>query len=273
MSRNNKIDASERIMEIGGVPLYIRLANVFRDNISTRKWQAGEQIPTIPELCAQYNVARITVRRALAELADSGLLTSTRGRGTFVEAPHQNQQAAEHLRSTINDPLQTAPLETMRVLLRRKVTTLPEELKSSHPQYPGYMRIRKVHSLHGMPFQVVDTYVAETVYARFPKGADRHSKTARLLRDHGGVHISSYCQELTIAYADMEIAELLQCPVGSVLVRVRRWRYDDRQRTVYAAVNLYRGDRFVLEIETPTPSNLDFVSGIVPAERKPEAER
>ncbi len=257
-------------MAIGGVPLYIRLANVFRDNIDTRKWPPGGQIPTIPELCGQYNVARVTVRRALAELAGSGLLTSTRGRGTFVEAPHRDVQADAHLRSTINDPLQTAPLETMRVLLRRKTATLPEELKSSHPQYASYMRIRKVHSLHGMPFQVVDTYVAETVYARFPKGADRHSKTARLLRDHGGVHIGSYRQELTIAHADMEIAELLQCPVGNVLVRVRRWRQDDQQRIVYAAVNFYRGDRFVLEIETLTPPHLDFVSGIVPAEREPE---
>jgi len=258
-------------MEPGGVPLYIRLANVFRDNIDTRKWPPGGQVPTIPELCRQYNVGRVTVRSALAVLADGGLLTSARGRGTFVEPTRQNPREADYLRNTINDPLQTAPTESMKILLRKKAPTLPEELDAGQPKYSGYMRIRKVHSLHGMPFQVVDTYVAEPVYARFPKGADRTSKTARLLRDHGAIHISSYRQELTIAHADMGIAALLQCPVGSVLVRVRRWRYDNERRIVYAAINLYRGDRFVLDIETPTPSDMDFVSGIVPAERDPES--
>lgn len=258
-------------MPIGGVPLYRRLANVFRDNIDTRKWPPGEQIPTIPELCKQYSVARVTVRRALKELADDGLLTSTRGRGTFVEAAPPDVRAGAHLRSTISDPLRTAPTEMMRVLLRRRVTELPEELRSDHLHYVSYMRIRKAHSLNGAPFQVVDTYVAEPIYERFPKGADDRSKTARLLRDYGGVHISSYRQELTIAYADIEIAKLLKCEVGSVLVRVRRWRRDDQQRVVYAAVNFYRGDQFVLEVETPTPSHQDFISGIVPARRDPDS--
>lgn len=258
-------------MEIGGVPLYVRLSNLFRDNIAAGRWPAGSQIPTIPELCEEFRVARVTVRQALQALVKEGLLTSTRGRGTFVDESRSHATSSIELRSAINDPLRTGPSETMKILRRQKARHLPAELATDSPQYPEYMRIHKIHCLHGKPFQVVDTYVAAPVYARFPKGADAHSKTARLLRDHGGVQISLNRQELTIAYADPIVAQRLDCTVGSVLVRVRRWRADEDGRIVYAAVNLYRGDRFVLDIQSSGLQAGEFAAGMIPSDR-PEDE-
>lgn len=251
-------------MEIGGVPLYVRLANLFRDNIVSNTWAPGHQLPTIPILCERYQVARVTVRKALQVLARDGLITSTQGRGTFVNPPHPDRPAAGDLRHAINDPLQTGPFETMKVLGRKTVNTLPNELAFSGDQYASYVRIHKVHFFKKQPFQVVDTFVAKPVYDRFPRGADRTSKTARLLRDHGGVQIHSSRQELTIAHANPEVANLLGCAVGSVLVRIRRWRTDQDDRLVYAALNLYRGDRFVLDITSTQAGAMDFTPGLIP---------
>ena len=249
------------------IPLYVRLASVFRDAIATGKWVPGQRLPTIPELCEQYNVARITMRQALALLINDELISSTAGRGTFVNTGKAIGVREASLRAAINDPLQLAADETIEVLQRGPVAALPAQLAAGDAQYPGYMRLLKLHRHRGEPFQIVDTYVAASVYKRFPRGSDVKAKTARLLRDHGSVLIRSTRQELTIAYADTEIAGALQCPIASVLVRIRRWRMDHDGLIVYAAMNHYRGDLFVLDMETRAADE-SFTVGIVPAEMR-----
>src|SRR6185436_1882310 len=47
-------------------------------------WRNGESIPTEKELCAEFDVARGTVRQALQKLENEGYLRREQGRGTFV---------------------------------------------------------------------------------------------------------------------------------------------------------------------------------------------
>lgn len=52
--------------------------------IISGEWSEGFKMPTEMDLCAQYGVSRVTVRRALEELVSHGYITRTRGRGSFV---------------------------------------------------------------------------------------------------------------------------------------------------------------------------------------------
>jgi GntR family transcriptional regulator, phosphonate transport system regulatory protein len=57
-----------------------------REPIERGEWPAGAKLPIELELAAHFRVNRHTVRRALAELARDGLVTTTQGRGTFITA-------------------------------------------------------------------------------------------------------------------------------------------------------------------------------------------
>ena len=63
-----------------------QVAAAFRDQIATGRWPVGEQIPTEPELVAQFGVGRNTVREAVQALVHSGLLARRQGSGTYVLA-------------------------------------------------------------------------------------------------------------------------------------------------------------------------------------------
>lgn len=52
--------------------------------IISGEWSEGFKMPTEMELCSQYGVSRVTIRRALEELVSHGYITRTRGRGSFV---------------------------------------------------------------------------------------------------------------------------------------------------------------------------------------------
>ncbi len=66
------------------MPLYVQLAQILKERIHSGVWQSGASLPTERELCAEFNVARGTMRQALQTLETDGYLRREQGRGTFV---------------------------------------------------------------------------------------------------------------------------------------------------------------------------------------------
>lgn len=65
-------------------PIYIKIHNQLRENIEDVKWKVGERIPAERELANQFSVSRMTLRQAIQELVDEGILERRVGSGTFV---------------------------------------------------------------------------------------------------------------------------------------------------------------------------------------------
>ncbi len=66
------------------VPLYSQIRDVLLELIKDGSFQEKELIPTERELGQHFRVSRITVRRAIDELAREGYLVTHQGKGTFV---------------------------------------------------------------------------------------------------------------------------------------------------------------------------------------------
>ncbi|MFN0264523.1 phosphonate metabolism transcriptional regulator PhnF [Tepidamorphus sp. 3E244] len=67
-----------------GIALWRQIADSLRDDIRAGRVASGEKLPADTDLAQRFGVNRHTLRRALAALADEGLIRSQRGRGTFV---------------------------------------------------------------------------------------------------------------------------------------------------------------------------------------------
>ena len=78
------VSANKNITSELPVALYYQLKNELLKKITSKQWLPGEKIPSEKELCQIYGVSRITVRKALDELAESGHLVRRQGKGTFV---------------------------------------------------------------------------------------------------------------------------------------------------------------------------------------------
>ncbi|MBL1229723.1 GntR family transcriptional regulator [Enterococcus sp. BWB1-3] len=68
------------------LPLYIQIASDLKFKINSGEWKVEDQIPTEYELCTIYDVSRITIRKAIDQLVNEGLLYRKRAVGTFVQA-------------------------------------------------------------------------------------------------------------------------------------------------------------------------------------------
>jgi GntR family transcriptional regulator, arabinose operon transcriptional repressor len=66
------------------IPLYLQVSDILAQRIVNGECSPGSSLPAEPELCAEFNVARGTIRQALSKLEAEGFIRREQGRGTFV---------------------------------------------------------------------------------------------------------------------------------------------------------------------------------------------
>ena len=77
-------DRSGRIDHARPEHLWAQVAADIRDDIENSRLRPGAKLPNEIELSTMYGVARLTVRRAIADLVEHDYLVVVRGRGTYV---------------------------------------------------------------------------------------------------------------------------------------------------------------------------------------------
>ena len=67
------------------IPKYEAIAADIRRSIEDGSLKPGDKLPTVVEFCELYSVSKITVKRAIEQITEEGLITSRRGSGTYVK--------------------------------------------------------------------------------------------------------------------------------------------------------------------------------------------
>jgi GntR family transcriptional regulator len=80
-------DHGPDIVHEGPVPIYIQIVNYVAGHIEDGSWQPGHRLPAERAMAADWGVAYLTIRRAMKELRERGLVVSVQGRGTYVKDP------------------------------------------------------------------------------------------------------------------------------------------------------------------------------------------
>src|SRR5512136_2286617 len=83
----NKLRSSPAFNENPSVPLYLQVEATLKEMIEDTVFSLGDQIPSERELSEQLGVSRMTVRRAIQNLIDHGLLERRSTNGTYVRQP------------------------------------------------------------------------------------------------------------------------------------------------------------------------------------------
>ena len=90
------------------------------DNIESGQWQQHSKFPSENELASQFNVSRMTARRALQELTEQGLLVRSKGAGTFV-ATFKSQSSLLEIRNIADEINDRGHMHTAKQLVLNTV--------------------------------------------------------------------------------------------------------------------------------------------------------
>jgi len=235
------------ILDKAQVPLYVQLADLFRQRIVKGVWREGEMLPSLEKLVAEFGVARVTVRQAIERLTRDGLVSPQRGRGTFVTgAPRADRWL--RVETTLANLAEMYRDTQPTILVIDESARMPRLAESDGVAAERYVYMRRVHANEGRPYCVIDIYLDAVIFARRP-ARFRREAVIPLLLAMPSVQIVTARQMLTISTADLEVAHHLGISVNAPVAEVRRIFTGPGRRVLYLGEITYRGDYVRLEMD------------------------
>lgn len=219
-------------------PIHVQLAQEFRMRIASGTWAPGAKLPTEPQLADQLGINRGTLRRALAELIDDGLLVARRGRGTFVAAPTTGMTLAQRFMS-LTEEFAAQGILANREVLSAKTGPLPERVAAAFgavvPQqgedHDGWS-LTRVFRDEATPLALVKNY---GLLADFPDITAIDFADASLFETFmNRYHMPIWGGERTFraAAANDEVAAALQLPDGSPVLHLAQTTHTAGERVI-----------------------------------------
>ena len=226
-------------------PLYHQLMQRISTDIERGVYPTGSRIPPEHELEQLYQVSRVTVRRALAELTAEGLLERKQGKGTFVSTPKVSQQM-KSLHSFHDTCKMNKVKPSTDVIHVRETEATPED-REELSLNPGsrVLETLRVRRADGIPV-VLERNRFSMAYA-WLQDQDLDGSLYSLLRDYG-VEPKLAVHDVSLRFAAEDEARMLETETGAPLVCLHEVIYDQRGRPLHNSLQLIRGERFVFRI-------------------------
>ena len=230
------------------VPLYHQLVVILRNHIFSGELRAGARVAGERELCAKFSVSRITAKRALNELAESGLVKRERGRGTHVVG----RPRGPVLNASIDGWLENVTLmdtETKVSVLEFGYVEADRDVADMLCIDIGaeVQRSVRVRYLDKDPMSYLVAFVPADIGRQFATDDLNNHSLLQLLK-RAGVEVDSARQNITATVASSATAKALEVPDGSPLMEVRRIVLDVTARPVEYIHVVYRPDLYQFEM-------------------------
>ncbi|MFF2778744.1 GntR family transcriptional regulator [Streptomyces sp. NPDC058052] len=226
------------------LPLWYQVSQSLRASILGRTPDASLRLPTEEQLAAHYGVSVLTMRQALKELEEEGLISRHRRRGTFIE-PGARRSTPRRLLGSI-DAIVAQQSGERTTVLGHGPEPVPGALAEYFPdvaEVATYRRLRSDGESDEPTNWAENAVRPEFASAIDPADLERWPMT-KVLRDVVGVRISRITDTVEARLADPETAELLRVPLLSPILHYTGVTYDEDGRVVDVARIRYRGDRF-----------------------------
>lgn len=219
-------------------PLYLQLGAAIRAAIDGRIVKGGEALPSERELMAATGLSRVTVRRAIEQLLQEGLLSRRHGSGTFV-AP-QLDQPLSLLIGFSDDMLRRGARATSILLDKSTGQPSPDEaMKLGLSAGEAVVRLSRVRLSDGDPLAIEHAVVPASCVAPEEIGDSLYQAlAARNLMPVRAL------QRLRAVTADKREARLLDIAVGSAILHIERRSFLANGRPIEVTRSAYRGDRY-----------------------------
>jgi len=205
-----------------GTPLYVQLYVVLRSQLQSGVLQPGDLLPPESELVRDYRVSRITVRAALEQLVNDGLIERQRGRGTFVRA--LGPETRDCLVSFTDQMLRAGRVPTTRLLRMESLTSRRAGFGPlPFAETEEVVFIERLRYLDGRPAALVRSFLLERmvpgIHPQLFEARGRGQSLLYVLERHFGIVLDKGEETLIPVSVSDADAALLGIPRATAVVR------------------------------------------------------
>lgn len=227
-------------------PKHTQIFQYYAKMIDTKLLAPDEKIPTEEEIGLLFNVSRITVRKALDSLCQSGYIYKLHGKGSFV-APRKTNLQLNHLIGFSEEMRQLGKTVSSKIL-SQELLEPPADVVQALALEKGqkvYLLMR-LRFADGTPMAIEKAYLP---FHRFPglECAANESLYAILSQKYG-CDIGNGEQSIYADSANKKEAELLTIKPYSPVLRISRITCEKNGKPFEKVFSTYRGDQYIFKV-------------------------
>ncbi len=238
------------------VPLYYQLASLLREKIIAGLYAPGDQISTEADLVEEYGLSRITVRQALRNLEEEGLIRREPGRGTFV-TDHQPFAGRLELDGTLEDLISMGLATSVKLLEISDAVATPEDASILKIELGSPMkRVSRLRYYEQEPYSYIVNHIPADIGRKLSRTYLKHGSVLKWLEQDLGIPLRDANQSVRATLADANLARWLHTRIGAPLLFVDRVVRTDDEQPVIRTLTYYRSDIYSFSLHlTRNPQN------------------
>jgi GntR family transcriptional regulator len=229
------------------LPLYVQVRESLREALERGDFESG-RLPTEAALQERYSVSAITVRRALKDLQDEGLIYRERGRGTFARRRRVVQEL-NHI-SSWAEAVEKRGLrhqsEVLAVAFEPAAPALAETLEID-PQ-DTVVRLLRRRFVEDTPVTLMTNYLLAEMVPGIETHIRHEASLYRVLESRYRLTLGVAQETVSARGASRREAELLEVRAGSPLLEIERVSYSVDGRPVEFVKSVSRSDIYRYQV-------------------------
>lgn len=230
------------------LPLRYQLKQHLLESIESGEWKPGDLIPSEQELQETFGLSRITVRQALSDLVNEGLLIRERGRGTFVAPPKMTH--SPEARHSLTEFMLAQGIRPGWQVLEQGFTRASREI-ASQLNVPVNSRVYRIHRLrlaNDEPIGQHIAFLAETLVPHINQEALIQGGSLQYISHLPQIQTSRASRIIQAVPASDQDYRLLHIMTGAPVLMIQRVVRSAGGEALEFLQARYRGDRFQYQL-------------------------
>lgn len=225
-------------------PLYVRIKELLRSRIVDGVYQPLQQLPSETEMMAAFHVSRITVRQALGDLENEGLIFRLHGKGSFVSKPKAFQDLGRL--QGFGEAMRRMGYETFSRVVGISTITPSTQIREvlKLGKRARVIELRRVRFLNREPISFDISYLPVALGQRLAREDLASRDVFVILENDYGLSLGHADLQIGSTLADSQLAAQLQVAEGSPVLHIERTTHDADGVPIDYEHLFYRGDAF-----------------------------
>lgn len=204
-------------------PLYSQVRDLLLARIKSGEWAAGDALPNEFVLASHFGVSIGTVRRAIEGLEDLGIVVRKQGRGTYVAGPGPQALMDKFAPLRMRD----GDKADLTYQLHSVEARASSDAERAHLAVPDAGQVFEIRQLIAIGQKIVGREISVVSAQRFPRLETQLKYGQHLFSVFSdyGVLITKADDAVGIAFADDDIASLIDAEAGSPILTINRVAY------------------------------------------------
>jgi len=230
------------------LPVYYQIKETIRSWIIDKEYSPGGKIPSENELAEKFKVSRLTVRQAISQLIQEGLLSSKRGEGTFVtDDENLIESFSLEFRGFMDDLFfhSLTGIKIKSVIISR--VTPPKSIREKlalNIEDEEVIQIKRTRFLRDKLLTYTINYLPMEIGRKITEENLYKKPLLQILEEDLGIQFIEAVQTIEASFADQDVAKILGILSGAPILLIERIMYTKKHKPVEFFQSSYRGDLY-----------------------------